>query len=171
MVAPSGWPPLIKGVLPSETLQGRPSGVGPAFALSPAAGVKCLALPRSLQAVSLCVFKHPPSLCKHRFSEGINHMGNSCSQYLLRPPKLLHFRPLMDALTNSLTAQPFSASLISVLENLPKVQSPPPSNPAPVQIQVDLSVLSRPLVQTLAYSRHLRPLLISLYNTDIDKCQ
>ncbi|CAI4225946.1 unnamed protein product [Auanema sp. JU1783] len=66
------------------------------------------------------------------------------------------YQPLMSLLASSLTVNPFSASLISIMENLPKV---------------DLGLLSRPLVQTFAYSRHLRPLLVALYITDIQKCQ
>ncbi|KAK6759302.1 hypothetical protein RB195_021103 [Necator americanus] len=63
---------------------------------------------------------------------------------------------LMTSIAASPNVKPFSASLISLLEHLPRV---------------DLGHIARPIVQAMASTRELRPLLNALYAADIERCQ
>ncbi|KAE9413546.1 hypothetical protein Angca_005153 [Angiostrongylus cantonensis] len=63
---------------------------------------------------------------------------------------------LMTSLATSTNVGPFSASLVSLLEHLPKV---------------DLGHVARPIVRAMIGTRELRPLLKALYVVDIQRCQ
>ncbi|VDM52786.1 unnamed protein product [Angiostrongylus costaricensis] len=63
---------------------------------------------------------------------------------------------LMTSLATSTNVGPFSASLVCLLEHLPKV---------------DLGHVARPIVHAMISTRELRPLLKALYVVDIQRCQ
>ncbi|CAD6187228.1 unnamed protein product [Caenorhabditis auriculariae] len=65
------------------------------------------------------------------------------------------YRPLLDLLCASSTVQPLTASLVALIESLPKV---------------DLGQVSKALVE-VSPSETLRPLLDTLYENNIYKCQ
>ncbi|CAJ0610224.1 unnamed protein product [Cylicocyclus nassatus] len=69
---------------------------------------------------------------------------------------LENYSYLMTSIAASPSVEPFSASLISLLEHLPKV---------------DLGHVARPIVQAMASTQELRPLLNALYAADIERCQ
>uniref|UniRef100_A0A1I7UAP7 Ras-GAP domain-containing protein n=1 Tax=Caenorhabditis tropicalis TaxID=1561998 RepID=A0A1I7UAP7_9PELO len=66
------------------------------------------------------------------------------------------YRPLLDLLFLSGDVQPLTASLVAVIESLPKVE---------------LGPVSRSLVELMAQSDRIRPVLSSLYVNSILKCQ
>ncbi|CAB3400997.1 unnamed protein product [Caenorhabditis bovis] len=66
------------------------------------------------------------------------------------------YKPLLDILSSAGTVYPITASIYAVIESLPKVE---------------LSQISRSLVELLAQSDNIRPVLNSLYVNNILKCQ
>ncbi|PIC17531.1 hypothetical protein B9Z55_023742 [Caenorhabditis nigoni] len=70
--------------------------------------------------------------------------------------KMQYYKPLLDLLYQSGEVQPLTASLVAVIESLPKVE---------------LTPISRSLVELLAQTDHIRPVLSSLYVNSILKCQ
>lgn len=74
----------------------------------------------------------------------------------LLPVLFLFSRPLLDLLFVAGDVQPLTASLVAVIEALPKVE---------------LGPVSRSLVELMAQSESIRPVLNSLYVNSILKCQ